>query len=850
MSEKKSESTYFPLPTLLNRYSSAQGHLVEQVSEALKVVSQVVSPVAPPEDLVAVNPYHGISERSFLNARKYLRIFSDCETLMSLEFYAEEFHSGQFGIKQIQSAIEELDITTLSAHQIPSVKKIVELLQSLAENVDNQHRSPEQLIQRRNRPVRTLSEMLDDNTQCNWSELICDEISKYCAMHYDQGEAFWPSPWKEMTLYQSWRSAAVYDRNLEFHGLSGTRRYISQLPHTPEISIISSLKNLKVPQVLWETYLLCQAFSIRGWSGWIKHQSLESGIDDLPGLLAMRLAYDAALSRAKEFEIDWSVYPSTKPISFKLSTDSQDDDILRYTLLRAAEIAFRDRLLRGLSVQTDASQVDSEPTGQSSAMESGRKFAQIVFCSDTRLERIRRHLESLSCKIETFESAGLIGKLREFEWLRNTPKNNQASLLQKPEKQICEDLKSDLLEKHGLSSVFQQLGKYLRTTAVNCFPFFEKTVRPLGFKLWQLPKKLLAEHSKTTWEGWDSKTFETNESGLNHPEKQGVTSDDIADLAESMFKHLDLTENFSRIVILCGHCNQTDNNPLKAGLDYGELSGEPDVRIIAQFLNQDTVRHSLKDRGITIPSDTWFIAGSYNTTTDGIDFTAPDRVPETHHEELKALIKLSQIASEKSRVELMPLLNAPAPTDLLQRAGDWPETGPEWKLSGKTAFVIASREYTWESDLDARIFLHDYDHKHDPEGVVLEKIMTDSMLTAHWNNMQNYASTVDKHYLGSDNNSLHHAVGGFGVLSGNSGDLVTGLPWQSPRTGSCFQHKPIRLQVVIAAPGCLIEKIISKHQNILNLLTGDWMHLVSLDEGQAYQYSTDGIWKKIALSQT
>ncbi|MCA9005286.1 MAG: DUF2309 family protein, partial [Planctomycetaceae bacterium] len=380
MSDMKSESLYFPLPKLINRCSTHKRHLIEQIGEALKVVSQVIAPVSPLKDYVAVNPYHGISERSFLNARNYLRIFSDCETLMPLEHYAEEFHSGQFGIEQIQSAVEELESTRLSNEKIPSADEIVELLQSLSDSQYKQDRAPDQLKQKHERPVRTLSEMLDQNLQENWSELICDEVSKYCAMHYDQGEAVWESPWKELTLYQSWRSAAVYDRNLQFHGLTGLCSYISQLPHSPEVAIINSLKSLNVPPALWETYLLCQAFSIPGWSAWVKYQSVESGIDDplcndLAGLLAIRLAYDAALSKAQAFEVDWGSYTKNQPVSFKVSQDAQDNELLRYTLLRASEIAFRDRLLQGITEAPDSLTPDSESSCHSSAVPSQRKLA-------------------------------------------------------------------------------------------------------------------------------------------------------------------------------------------------------------------------------------------------------------------------------------------------------------------------------------------------------------------------------------------------------------------------------------------------------------------------------------------
>ena len=285
-----------------------------------------------------MNPYHGISERSFLNARNYLRIFSDCETLMPLEHYAEEFNSGHLGVEQIQSAVEELERAKMSTHPIPPAEEIVELLQVL----DKPDRHSDQVKEKHYRPVRTLSEILDDQTQGNWSEKICDEVSKYCAMHYDQGEAAWASPWKEMTLYQSWRSAAIHDRNMEFHGLTGFCSYVSQLPHTAETSMIASLQCLNIPPALWETYLLCQAFSIPGWSAWVKYQSDESGVEDplcqdLAGLLAIRLAYDAALSKSLHSKLTGAISPTISRfhLSYLLTHKTMNCcDIHCYVLLK------------------------------------------------------------------------------------------------------------------------------------------------------------------------------------------------------------------------------------------------------------------------------------------------------------------------------------------------------------------------------------------------------------------------------------------------------------------------------------------------------------------------------------
>jgi uncharacterized protein YbcC (UPF0753/DUF2309 family) len=182
-------------------------------------------------------------------------------------------------------------------------------------------------------------------------------------------------------------------------------------------------------------------------------------------------------------------------------------------------------------------------------------------------------------------------------------------------------------------------------------------------------------------------------------------------------------------------------------------------------------------------------------------------------------------------------------------AGEWSKAGPECELAGKPAFVIASQQYIRENDLEAHSVLCSYDHNHDPEGIVLENIMTAPMIFALCRNMQSYASAVDNHQSGSSMKSLQNVLVDIGILSGTDGAITTDSPGQSLQAGSRFDHKPIRLHVVIAAPRYLIEKIISKHQNIMNLLSGNWMHLVSLDEEQAFEYSSDGTWKKIVLPE-
>ncbi len=200
------------------------------------------------------------------------------------------------------------------------------------------------------------------------------------------------------------------------------------------------------------------------------------------------------------------------------------------------------------------------------------------------------------------------------------------------------------------------------------------------------------------------------------------------------------------------------------------------------------------------------------------------------------------VASEQTRTERLPIVASKSLGDLLKRASDWSEVRPEWGLAGNAAFIVAPRSVTKNANLNARSFLHSYDYTQDTEGTVLETIMTAPMVVAHWINMQYYASTVDNHHFGSGNKTVHNVVGRFGILSGNGGDLMTGLPWQSLHTGEKLQHLPLRLQVVIAAPREMIDRVIAKHEMVANLLTGGWLHLIAIDDSEMYRYSEDGNW--------
>ncbi len=107
------------------------------------------------------------------------------------------------------------------------------------------------------------------------------------------------------------------------------------------------------------------------------------------------------------------------------------------------------------------------------------------------------------------------------------------------------------------------------------------------------------------------------------------------------------------------------------------------------------------------------------------------------------------------------------------------------------------------------------------------------MVVASWINLQYYASTVAPQVYGAGNKTLHNPVGEFGVVEGNGGDLRVGLPFQSVHDGERFVHEPLRLSVFIEAPLEEIERIVNQNEAVRQLVDGEWLHLLVIDESGA-----------------
>jgi uncharacterized protein len=368
-----------------------------------------------------------------------------------------------------------------------------------------------------------------------------------------------------------------------------------------------------------------------------------------------------------------------------------------------------------------------------------------------------------------------------------------------------------------------------RRSAVSCFTY----VSALGAKyLYHLARDSLAR----------SKTPErTARESFEHRAHLGAkAAEEIAplstaakvDIAEKVLRAMSLTDGFGRLVVLLGHEGSSKNNPHAASLHCGACggnSGRDNARAAALVLDDADARASLAERGITVPRDTVFVAGVHDTTTDDVVLFDEDQVPETHREELEDLRLALRLAKDGCRRERAARLGAEA-ASLDGRAMDWAEVRPELALAGCTAFIASARGTTKGRDFGGTSFLHTYDWRKDAGFATLNLVMTAPMVVASWINLQYFGSVVSPEIYGSGDKTVHNVVGSLGVLSGASGDLRAGLPFQSVNDGKTMVHAPVKLGVFLQAPHEAIADVLRQNPTVKELFDNGWLTLYALDD--------------------
>lgn len=804
-----------------------------------------IAPLWPLKNFVAVNPFLGLTDKTFSGASAWLQRVARTDMLMPLDAFVSMVSSGQITNEDLTVAIATAPKVT-GIHDVGSLKAAM-MRTSVA-------RSPRAVVAT---VAEILDRLADGDRYASRTAFMIEEISKWCAAHFDEGQAAWKSPGRGERPYAAWRQAMSYDRNPETMGIRNFRRTIATLPEDPLETIRVIVEGLGIPERAHEDYFFRALFDIQGWAAYARYQVWDNalyGREDcaLVELLAVRLAWGYALFQERAdpaFKNAWAA-AMADAAQMPNDTDLDAGDFLglRVLLQQAYEHAYQRKLIARLH--------RSAPTPK-----QVRPTVQAAFCIDVRSEVYRRALEYVSGDIQTIGFAGFFGFPIEYIPIGNVRGGAQCPVLLKPSVVVCEAVAGVTDEQEA-----RILGvRLLRRRAAKAWKAFKQSAVSSFTYVETIGLSFVAKIAGDSL-GWTRPVPDPNRDGLDHSaanrlgpriephvhngRETGFALEARVAMAEAVLRAMSMTENFARLVLLTGHGSTTVNNPHASGLDCGACgghTGEANARVAAAILNDPYVRLGLAARGIRVPGDTWFLGCLHDTTTDDVRIFNESDVPASHAPDLRRAQIWLRWASARVREERSALLGlgqgSKVHAQIALRSRDWSQVRPEWGLAGNAAFIAAPRSRTARVDLGGRAFLHSYDWQKDDGFGVLELIMTAPMVVASWINLQYYGSSVNNRAFGSGNKTLHNVVGALGVLEGNGGDLRTGLPWQSVHNGSKLVHEPLRLSVVIEAPLDAINAVIAKHESVRQLVENKWLHLFAFDaDGQLYRYWGDKAW--------
>ncbi len=812
-----------------------------------------IAPLWPLKHFVAVNPFLGFAQQTFEATCATLRRVAGVDMLMPRAFFRHALAEGRIEDQDLEAALA----ATPGDGPIPS---IAALRLAIAHDPEAAFRPSAR--------VATVAEILDalavGDRLASRTAFMVDEISRWCAAYFDEGQSVWRLPSRGSSLYAAWRVSMRHDRNSQMMGIRDFRASVASQAEDPMAAIAAVIAALGIPERAVEDYLHRALLDIGGWAGYARYRGWSAALNDqdddtLIQLLAIRVVWGYALFRERKDAAFRTAWAQAMETAASLSQDEKlggDPDLaIDLVLQRAYEHAFQRRLLAQLATTSNDQRTAPRK----------RKAVQAAFCIDVRSEVYRRALETVCPDAETVGFAGFFGFPIEYVPIGRIHGGAQCPVLLKPSLVVCEAVagvskkqERDILDARLLRRRAAKAWKSFKLSAVSSFTYVETAGLLFASKLVGDTLGWTRTVADPAVDGLDRRvigrvgpriaprTVAGRETGFDGAQR-------IA-MAEAVLRAMSMTRNFARLVMLTGHGSTTVNNPHASGLDCGACgghTGEANARVAAAILNDPDVRTGLRLRGIDIPQDTWFLGCLHDTTTDEIRIFDVATAPPSQLQNINQLRDWLAQASHLARMERAALLGVSndATTDarIKARSRDWSQVRPEWGLAGNAAFIAAPREHTAGINLGGRAFLHNYDWHEDEGFGVLELIMTAPMVVASWINLQYYGSTVNNHAFGAGNKVLHNVVGTIGVLEGNAGDLKVGLPMQSVHDGTHFVHEPLRLNVFIAAPIDAINVVIAKHAFVRDLVDNHWLHVFVIGASGAvtHRYRGSLAWERL-----
>lgn len=744
-------------------------------------------------------------------------------------------------------------------------------------------------------PVRH-RDLLQRVRMSDCDQLVHELLVSFCSAWLDQGYANWKLPGRESGFFETFR-ALYSQRGIRgrrwTRELPAELERIHRLQLTPLQSVAESLQLLGVPENEYSTFIQSTLLALRGFSGMIWQTEVRPDrvyISSPPGTLIEYLAVRLILDRLAVQNA------AAESIGYRGSLSDLRETLRNTILARPVSVeeqraftVFQLAQVLGWSPRVLMERSESQWMELSEEIESfsgherrrifqaafERQFArraldsiairtsrppvkpavpqlQVVCCIDAREESFRRHLEEISPDVETFGTAGFFGIAMYYRGAADAHFDALCPIVIKPQHWIVEDVVYSLEDQHrsrararrviGAASHSLHVGtrSWLGGAFVSTLlgplatiPMLSRILFPrLAAQMNRTARQFVAPPAITRLR------LERPEGVPAGPEEEqiGFTLKEMAERAERALRDIGLTSGFSRLVIILGHGSSCLNNPHESAYHCGACSGSaggPNARALAAMLNDLRVRRILRQNGLEIPEETYFIGGLHNTATEEITFYDMELLPTQHIGALRLARELFGRTAERNAHErcrrfdtaALDLSPAEALLHVQDRTEDLAQTRPEYGNGTNAMCFVGRRSRIRGLYLDRRSFLMSYDPTTDDSSSgILARILAAVIPVCEGINMLYTLSAMDSAGWGSGTKLPHNVTSLLGVMDGAASDLRTGLPWQGVDI-----HEPVRLLFVIETTPESMLKIIEENPTVGRICRNGWAQLALLD---------------------
>ena len=717
-------------------------------------------------------------------------------------------------------------------------------------------------------------------------EVIHPWLIRLCSVFLDQGTAYWPMPKREKGFYESVRTlfsqrGGIFPRYLV--GLDDEFRRQERLSFSAADAALDYLDSQSLREADWPEILQAELLALPGWAGLIHKLEQESNLAphetlafSLMDFLAVRLTMSRVASRRGAAEAVPQESPLKTDEKRRLSRAARIYDAARVLRLSAGEInrlsesewsAFVNEvktfnglerrrilhlayerwhereILRGLA---------SHRRYRGLFEQRGRPPAQVFFCLDEREESMRRALEEADPCVETYGAAGYFGVAVDYKGIDDPHGAALCPVVIKPEHAVMERPKPEdnallesrrwrrrvlgLLMRNSLVSSKTLVRGWLSTSALgmlSAVPLVGHLLAPRRYALLRewLNTEFLPEPRTELTLMRNTKESQTAVAGL----LTGFAPQEKMERVASVLRPAGLTHGFARLVVMLGHGSTSLNNPHESAHDCGACGGRrggPNARLFAAMANRPEVRERLREEGIDIPADTWFIGGYHDTCSDDVELFDLDTVPATHQADLESIRKsLDQARAQNARERARRFESFVRTADqqaalrhVEERSEHLAQPRPEYGHCTNSVCIIGRRSLTQGLFLDRRAFLVSYDATQDSTDGSLSALLGAAVPVCAGISLEYYFSFVDNDRYGCGTKLPHNVTSLVGVMDGHASDLRTGLPWQMVEI-----HEPVRILFVVETTPNRLEKVINASASLKQLVENRWIRVATID---------------------